>query len=154
MLRSLLVGLPSILACLLLQAYFVTLCLRTYLHFRQKAQSSDKVLQDMLMLTSVMLITLVGNFVQMGFWALLFLFLGEFDTFQVALYHSGVNFATLGYGDIVMSEQWRLLGPLEAANGILMFGVSTAVMTAAVMDVMKHSAVAREAREASKRPPP
>ena len=36
-----------------------------------------------------------------------------------------------------MSERWRLLGPLEGANGILMFGVSTAVMTAAVMDVIK-----------------
>ena len=56
-----------------------------------------------------------------------------------ALYFSAVNFATLGYGDIVMSERWRLLGPLEAANGILMFGVSTAVMTAAVMDVIKSS---------------
>jgi hypothetical protein len=153
MLRSLLVGLPAILACLVLQSYFVTLCLRSYLHFRQRSHD-NKARSDMLMLSSVMLITLVGNFVQMGFWALLFLFLGEFDTFHVALYHSGVNFATLGYGDIVMSEQWRLLGPLEAANGILMFGVSTAVMTAAVMDVMKHNSVAREAREASKRPPP
>ena len=61
----------------------------------------------------------------------------EFDDFSTALYHSGVNFVTLGYGDIVMSERWRLLGPLEGANGILMFGVSTAVMTAAVMDVIK-----------------
>ncbi|MCY1384976.1 hypothetical protein D9M69_732920 [compost metagenome] len=49
-----------------------------------------------------------------------------------------MNFATLGYGDIVMSEEWRLLGPLEAANGILMFGVSTAVMTATVSDIIKH----------------
>ena len=152
MLRSLLVGLPAILACLVLQSYFVTLCLRSYLHFRHQSQASDKALPDVLMLSSVMLITLVGNFLQLGFWALLFLFLGEFDNFQTALYHSGVNFATLGYGDIVMSEQWRLLGPLEAANGILMFGVSTAVMTAAVMDVMKHNAVARAAREG--RPPP
>ena len=44
---------------------------------------------------------------------------------------------TLGYGDIVMDERWRLLGPLEGANGILMFGVSTAVMTAAVADVIR-----------------
>jgi hypothetical protein len=34
--------------------------------------------------------------------------------------------------------QWRLLGPFEAANGILMFGVTTAVMTAAVTDMIKH----------------
>jgi hypothetical protein len=36
-----------------------------------------------------------------------------------------------------MSERWRLLGPLEATNGVLMIGVSTAVMTAAIMDVVK-----------------
>ncbi|BCG00448.1 hypothetical protein PPGU19_050160 [Paraburkholderia sp. PGU19] len=63
--------------------------------------------------------------------------LSEFSDFATALYHSAVNFITLGYGDIVMSKQWRMLGPIEAANGILMFGVSTSVMTAAVMDVIK-----------------
>jgi hypothetical protein len=35
-----------------------------------------------------------------------------------------VNFTTLGYGDLVMSGTWRLLGPLEAANGVLMFGLT------------------------------
>ena len=75
----------------------------------------------------------------MVIWAVLFRLLGEFQDFPTALYHSGVNFVTLGYGDIVMSERWRLLGPLEAANGILMFGVSTAVMTAAVIDVIKYN---------------
>ena len=84
----------------------------------------------------------------MVIWAALFLLLGEFDDFSAALYHSAVNFATLGYGDIVMSERWRLLGPLEAANGILMFGVSTAVMTAAVLDVVKAHGSAEAARTA------
>jgi hypothetical protein len=73
----------------------------------------------------------------MCIWAALFMLLGEFSDLGAALYFSAVNFATLGYGDIVMTNRWRLLGPLEAATGILMFGVSTAVMTAAVMDVLK-----------------
>ena len=84
-----------------------------------------------------MLVMLVGNFVQMGVWGVLFFALGEFDDFATAVYHSAVNFSTLGYGDMVMSAEWRLLGPLEAANGIMMFGVSTAVMTATVSDVLK-----------------
>ena len=41
---------------------------------------------------------------------------------------------TLDYGDIVMSDRCRMLGPMEGANGILMFGVSTAEMTAAVIE--------------------
>jgi len=84
-----------------------------------------------------MVLTLVGNLAQFAIWAGLFMLLDQFDDFSTAFYHSCVNFVTLGYGDIVMNARWRLLGPLEGANGILMFGVSTAVMTAAVMDVIK-----------------
>lgn len=137
MLRNLLTGLPVILLCLLLQGIFVATCLRQYTRVRHAMQERETPLLNMLLLSVVMLLMLLGNFVQMAIWAILFIVLGEFGDFATALYHSGVNFATLGYGDIVMSERWRLLGPLEAANGILMFGVSTAVMTGAVMDVIK-----------------
>jgi len=139
MLLNLLVGLPVMLLCLLLQAMFVAKCLRYYARFRYVRQDHESQLLDILSLSMVMLLMLLGNFVQMAIWAALFMLLGEFGEFATALYHSGVNFATLGYGDIVMAERWRLLGPLEAANGILMFGVSTSVMTAAVMDVIKHN---------------
>src|SRR6476660_4637579 len=128
MLVNLLTGLPVMLLCLLLQAIFVAKCLRHYVHFRHAHQDRDSQLLDILLLSMVMVLMLLGDFVS-------------------ALYHSGVNFATLGYGDIVMSERWRLLGPLEAANGILMFGVSTSVMTAAVMDVIKHSMERLQQRE-------
>jgi hypothetical protein len=136
LLLNLMAGLPVILLCLLLQAVFLTASLRYYARF--KLAREDRELPDILLLSAVMLLMLVCNFAQMIIWAVLFRLIGEFDDFATALYHSGVNFVTLGYGDIVMSNRWRLLGPLEAANGILMFGVSTAVMTAAVMDVIKH----------------
>ena len=139
MLRILLTGLPVMLLCLFLQAVFVTMCLRYYARHKLTRPARGTRSWDILLLSMVMLLTLLGNLVQMCIWAGLFMLLGEFSSFDTALYHSGVNFATLGYGDIVMSERWRLLGPLEAANGILMFGVSTAVMTAAVMDVLKAS---------------
>jgi Ion channel len=139
MLPYLLTGLPVILLCFLLQALFVSLSLRYYVRYRQAQKHRESLFLDVLLLSIVMLLTLLGNFIQMTIWAALFMLLGEFNDFTTALYHSGVNFATLGYGDIVMSERWRLLGPLEAANGILMFGVSTSVMTAAVIDVIKYN---------------
>lgn len=145
MLLVLLTGLPVMLLCLVLQAIFVAACLRYYSRVRQTRMHRDSQWRDIILLSSVMLLTLVGNFIQMAIWAALFLLLDEFGDFTTALYHSGVNFSTLGYGDFVMSERWRLLGPLEAANGILMFGVSTAVMTAAVLDVVKFN-VARQPR--------
>jgi hypothetical protein len=61
-------------------------------------------------------------------WALVFVGCGEFSDLAAALYHSAENYTTLGYGDVVMSAAWRLLGPLEAADGMLMFGVSTALI--------------------------
>ena len=145
MLHNLLVGLPVLILCLLLQGVVVTVALRQYAGFKVRYPTTGSAWVDIVVLSTVMLVTLLGNFVQMAVWALLFLVLGEFDDFHTALYHSGVNFATLGYGDIVMSERWRTLGPLEAANGILMFGVSTSVMTAAVIDVVKAN-VARRAQ--------
>jgi hypothetical protein len=76
----------------------------------------------------VMLMLFIGHLLQAGIWAALFMQLGEFSDFHTAYYHSLVNFAALGYGDIVMSEKWRLLGAIEASNGVLMFGVSAGVM--------------------------
>lgn len=139
MLLNLLTGLPVMLLCLLLQANFLNISLRQYARFRLAQRGSDTTWVNVLLLSTVMLLMLLGNFAQMIIWAGLFMLLGEFSDFATALYHSGVNFVTLGYGDIVMSTRWRLLGPLEAANGILMFGVSTSVMTAAVMDIIKYN---------------
>ena len=135
---NLITGLPVILLCLGVQALFVRFCLRAYLRFRPYTQVSTAVMPDVLLLFAVMLLML-GNCLQIALWAAMFIWLGEFDSFTTALYFSRVTFATLGYGDLVLSEQWRLLSALEAANGILMFGVSTAVMTAAVSDVLKHN---------------
>jgi hypothetical protein len=73
-----------------------------------------------------------AHLVEVGLWALLFVICGEFPAFGAAYYHSAVNYKTLGYGDVVMSPAWRLLGPLEAANGMLMFGVSTAMIYAVI----------------------
>jgi hypothetical protein len=90
-----------------------------------------------------MTLLVIGNLAQIGIWAALFLLLGEFETFAAAAYHSAVNFATLGYGDVVMSERNRFLGPLEAINGVLMVGVSTAALMAAFQDAIRKSAKRR-----------
>jgi hypothetical protein len=89
-----------------------------------------KVLQPTLLRISILLITstmiiMIGNLLQIASWAVLFYLFDEFQNFSTAFYHSVVNFSTLGYGDIVMSEKRRLLGALEATNGVLMFGLTT-----------------------------
>lgn len=46
--------------------------------------------------------------------------------FESALYFSATSFTTLGYGDVVLDPKWRLFGAIERANGLLLFGWSTA----------------------------
>ena len=58
------------------------------------------------------------------------------------VYFAFVNYATLGYGDIVPVERWRLLGPIAAMNGVLLFGWSTAVMFEVLRRAMERQAVA------------
>ena len=48
------------------------------------------------------------------------------------MYFSGVTFTSLGYGDVVLDGRMRLLAPLQAANGLMMFGITTALFIAAV----------------------
>ena len=57
------------------------------------------------------------------------------ESFESAVYFSMVTFTTLGYGEIVLGEQWRLLASFEAANGIIMFGWTTAIILAAVQRI-------------------
>jgi Ion channel len=74
----------------------------------------------------------------MAVWATAFMAVGEFDAFSVAFYHSAVNYTTLGYGDIVMSERWRLLGPQTAASDTLAFGWSTAAIATVVIRLVRY----------------
>jgi Ion channel len=76
--------------------------------------------------------TLVAHLIEIAPWAVLFVVCGEFPHFGTAFYHSAVNYTSLGYGDLLMTPTWRLLGPLEAANRMLMFGVSTAMVFAVI----------------------
>jgi len=65
-------------------------------------------------------------------WAITYIQLGAIEVYEKALYFSIVTFTTLGYGDVTLTEHYRLLASLEAANGIIIFGWSTAITMAVV----------------------
>jgi voltage-gated potassium channel Kch len=87
-------------------------------------------------MTGILVIVIVGIFlvhtVEIWLWAVLYIWLGEFVEFERALYFSTVTFTSLGYGDITLQERWQLLSGFEAINGIILFGVSTAFVYAAI----------------------
>jgi len=61
-------------------------------------------------------------------WARTYLVSGAFDSLEPAFYFSMVTYTTLGFGDIVLDPTWRILSAIEAANGIIMFGWTTALI--------------------------
>ena len=63
--------------------------------------------------------------VEIWLYASLYLLLGEMRSLEEALYFSTVTFASLGFGDVVLSPRWRLLSAIEAANGVILFAWST-----------------------------
>ena len=83
---------------------------------------------------TVLLMFLV-SLVEVLIWASTYLALNAIEGLEKALYFSMVTFTTLGYGEIVLDEEWRLLASFEAANGIIMFGWTTAIVIAVVQHV-------------------
>ncbi len=65
------------------------------------------------------------------FWALCFFFIGLFETMEEAVYFAIICFTTLGFGDVILGEEWRLLSGMAAANGLLHFGTVTAMLVEA-----------------------
>ena len=63
-------------------------------------------------------------------YAFAYLVIGALPDFEAALYFSTTSFTTLGYGDVVLDHHWRLFGAIEGANGLLLFGWSTAFLFA------------------------
>jgi len=61
-------------------------------------------------------------------WSLAYATLNAAPVGADLVYFAFVNYTTLGYGDVIPVEPWRLLGPITAMNGVLLFGWSTAVI--------------------------
>ncbi len=99
---------------------------------------------NFILLQLVAALLLLVHLVNIALWAVLFWLCGEFAGFEAAYYHSAVNYSSLGYGDIVMSARWRLLGPLETIDGIVMFGISTALIFALMMRLIEQRLKAKQ----------
>ncbi len=75
-----------------------------------------------------MLFILLTHTIEVWVWAIVLLATGAVDSLEPALYFALVSFTTVGFGDITLTPEWRLLSALIAANGFLLFGWSTAYM--------------------------
>ena len=81
-------------------------------------------------------ILMIAHFAEVLVWSLSYAIAGAAPENADLIYFAFVNYTTLGYGDITPMERWRLLGPMTAMNGVLMFGWSTAVIFEVLQKVL------------------
>jgi Ion channel len=130
MLFSLVVAAVLLFCSLLIYAVAMQLIVRLVVAFIRSGAIALNFWKGFALMTITMLITAVGHLAQITLWALAFRLCGELSTFETAFYFSAQSYTSLGYGDVQLSPRWRLLGPLEAIDGLLFFGLSTAVLFA------------------------
>jgi hypothetical protein len=103
--------------------------------------------QESLRLTTVMVaiasiatvpVLMAAHFSEVMVWSLAYAIVGAAPAGADPVYFAFVNYTTLGYGDVTPVERWRLLGPITAMNGVLMFGWSTAVIFEVLRRTARH----------------
>ncbi len=142
MLLNITVGLIVIGLTVIIQGYCTIFWVSKYDKERSRLNSNTfkKYGPRLLISTAVFLIFI--HLVQTALWALVYLLLPgitEFETFEKAMYFSLVTFTTLGYGEITIASANRVLAGLEAMNGIILIGWSTAFMFAIFQELIKKS---------------
>ena len=129
MIFELIIGTLTILASTAVMIGFVLVAIR--LVRRAEANYADRrpgVWQFFRLLSSAVVLVLIAHTLCVWLWALLFRLLGVFPTLEEAVYFSMVSFTTVGYGDVVAPQGWRILSGFISVNGILAFGIFTAVL--------------------------
>jgi hypothetical protein len=109
-----------------------------------------------LLLTAVMVATvsvlMAAHTFEVIVWSLAYGLVDATQPNSDFLYFAFVNYTTLGYGDVLPVERWRLLGPMTAMNGVLLFGWSTAVIFEVLRKAMVRRATAQERHPTIARP--
>lgn len=96
-----------------------------------------------LMLFLVFTVLLVSHLAQAAVWGTAYYLVGGFKDMATSLYFSLSSYTTVGYSDAVLPEHLRLLGPLEAATGVLMFGWSTGYIFALATRMLANEPVTK-----------
>ena len=132
MLLQLSLGTLMILLTMLIQVAFIAISIRVLSGLGSWIGSGQVTFKFIQVLSALIIWLVVGLTVCCWAWALLFLQLETLPRLEDALYFAIVTFTTLGYGDITLSVDWRLLGSLCAVNGLIIVGLNTAFLVEAL----------------------
>lgn len=128
MLQQLLIGAGLICVTVFVMVGFIATTEAVLIRASKWLSAGRKRLKMMTSLSAAVLWLLAAITISVWIWAVTFIFLGEFQSLETAVYFAVVSFTTLGFGDVVVGQDWRLLSGMIAANGFLLFSLMTAYL--------------------------
>jgi len=96
----------------------------------------------MSVMIAIAVVLKIAHMLEILVWAATYLVVGVAAADGDVLYFAFVNYTTLGYGDITPVREWRLIGPLTAMNGVLLFGWSAAILFEVLLKTLEHLGLA------------
>jgi hypothetical protein len=135
-LSSLLVGLAATLGTIVIHGFVVHTIIVTLRSNLQRGVLGARIWVNMTFIMGATLLALAGHLVEIALWAFALEISGAVADISAAIYSSAGSYTTSG-SDIILLPRWKLLGPLEAVSGMLMFGVSTAFIFAVIQRLIQ-----------------
>ena len=132
MLREIAIAAVIVTVCLVVHVTGILLMAEWLLNNRDLLQRKATTRHFALLLIALFAGIICLHLTQTGLWAMFYYTRGLFSDFETSLYFSMVSFTTVGYGDVLLPRNWRLLGVVEGFSGVLLCGISTAFMFAVV----------------------
>jgi hypothetical protein len=133
---QLITGLLICLACIAVHSVFMAVVNWSALTTSRFVETRSANTRVVLIMAATVTTLLAAHVIEVMIWGLAYALLQAVPKQVDAFYFAFVNYTTLGYGDILPEMRWRLLGPIAAMNGVLLFGWSTAV----IYDVLRNVA--------------
>ncbi|MEM8771674.1 MAG: ion channel [Pseudomonadota bacterium] len=133
LLHQLSVSAALVAATTFVHALFVAAAAAVFRTAARRARGLFRFIRDSIALVLLSLWLMAAHVVEIAMWAGTFIHYDLFETWEPALYFSAASYTTLGFGDVLLPEPWRLLSGAAAANGLLLFGMSAAFLFDAVV---------------------
>jgi hypothetical protein len=135
--NQILIGLVLMIATTIVHAGCTAVLLRMLRRLHIDSWTTGRSFIEATTIVLVVVFLFLASLVEIAMWGATYLRLGALETTEQALYFSTVTYTTLGFGDVILTDQWRLLCSIEAANGIILFGWSTALVFAFIQRLVQ-----------------
>jgi hypothetical protein len=133
-------GLGMMVLTIIIHALFMVAGTKVAKWRRSRFGFVKKEMERAVILSALTVWMFLAIVLEAGLWALLYLFnplITALPDIETAFYFSMVTFTTLGYGDVVLTGPWRTLASIQAANGVIIFGWTTALIFYFIQNIYK-----------------